>query len=151
MEVYTVEKDDYTISTNQLRLDIAFIHGFLKTAYWSKNIPEAVVRKSLKNSLCFGLYHKDKQVGFAKVITDYATVAYLADVFIIDTYRGRGLSKWLLERVLNHPDLQTLRRWMLNTADAHSLYEKFGFQALSKPELAMEKICLTAYPSQEKF
>jgi GNAT superfamily N-acetyltransferase len=131
--------DDYSGSTDRDRLDLVFIHNFLSTqAYWCLNIPFAIVKRSIDNSLCFGVYHGQRQVGFARVITDYATIAYLGDVFIVPEHRGKGLSKRLMEEVIAHPDLQGLRRWILLTADAHGLYSQFGWQAVAHPERYME-------------
>jgi len=115
------------------------IAGFLASSYWARGIPPATVEKSLENSLCFGLLDGDRQVGFARVISDCATVAFLNDVFVLPEYRGRGLSKWLMECVTSHSELQGLRRWMLATRDAHGLYEKFGFTPLKRPEIFMER------------
>ena len=120
-------------------LDRAMIARFLASSYWAKGIPSATVDKSLEHSLCFALLDGDRQIGFARVISDRATIAYLGDVFILPEYRGRGLSKWLMECVVSHPDLQGLRRWLLATGDAHSLYEKFGFTALKNPDIFMER------------
>jgi GNAT superfamily N-acetyltransferase len=120
--------DGYVISTDPGRLDLDVIHRFLREdAYWSRGVSREVVERSLENSICFGLYHGDEQVGFARVVTDRAAFAYLADVFVLPDHRGRGLGKRLIEAVLSHPDLQDLRRFFLGTADAHSLYERYGF------------------------
>jgi GNAT superfamily N-acetyltransferase len=136
---YEVHKDNFTISTNPTKLDIPFIHSFLSTqSTWAKGIPVSTVERSIHHSLCFGVYQGQTQIGFARIISDFATITYLGDVFIIDSHRGLGLSKWLMEVVLSHPDLQGMRRWMLVTADAHGLYEKFGFKKLAKPESYME-------------
>lgn len=131
-------KGRFLISTDRSKLNLELIHSFLEDSYWAKSIPKAMVLKSLKRSLCFGLYAGEKQIGFARVISDYATFAYLADVFVIKSHRGKGLSKWLMECILNHPDLQGLRRWILVTRDAHDLYRKYGFQSLKNPERFME-------------
>ena len=131
-------RGDYTISTERHRLDTKVIHGFLTNAYWAQGIPLAVVERSLEHSLSFGVYHGERQVGLARVITDYTTFAYVADVFILEEYRGRGLSKWLMETVVEHPALQGLRRWILFTRDAHGLYEKVGFTPSQNPERVME-------------
>lgn len=131
-------KGHYLISTDKKKLDIKVIYGFLSNSYWAKNRSLKTTKISLKNSLCFGLYHKGRQIGFARVITDYATYAYLADVFILEEHRGRGLSKWLMEVILNYGGIQNLRRWFLATKDAHKLYEKFGFTSLKEPEKLME-------------
>ena len=120
------------------RLDLDVIHGFLSQTYWSQDIPREVVERALANSLCFGLYEGEQQVGFARVVTDKATFAYLADVFVIESHRGRGLSKLLVAEILGHPSVQGLRRWLLVTRDAHSLYAQFGFKPLRSPERIME-------------
>jgi GNAT superfamily N-acetyltransferase len=135
--------ETFTISCDPAKLDQALITQFLSTSYWAAGIPSHTVSKSLANSLCFGVFERDaeptKQVGFARVISDYATVAYLGDVFILEQYRGRGLSKWLMQCIGSHPELQGLRRWLLATRDAHALYSKFGFTALQSPERFMER------------
>jgi GNAT superfamily N-acetyltransferase len=121
-------RGEYVISTDPSRLDLDVLHRFLsEEAYWSPGVSREVVARSIEGSLNFGLYHHDAQVGFARVVTDYATFAWLADVFVLDEHRGRGLGKWLVEIVLTHPELRDLRRWILGTADAHTLYERFGF------------------------
>lgn len=115
------------------------IHGFLSTqAYWCLNIPFAIFKRSAENSLCFGVYQSDRQVGFARIITDYATIAYLGDVFILPEHRGKGLSKRLVGEIMAHPDLQGLRRWMLLTSDAHGLYRQFGWKSIANPDRFME-------------
>lgn len=139
MENIAVEKDQFLISTDRSKLDTDSIHEFLSTkAYWCLNIPKETVRKSIENSLCFGLYDGEKQVGFARVISDFATIAYLGDVYVLEQYRGHGLSKWLMETVMSHPQLQGLRRWILLTGDAHGLYRKFGWTDIADPSLWME-------------
>jgi GNAT superfamily N-acetyltransferase len=132
------KQGEFTITDIREDLDIETIHRFLCGSYWAKGISEPIVKKAVRNSLCFGLYHKAKQVGFGRVVSDQATFAYLADVFVVPAYRGRGLGKWLVSCVLAHPDLQGLRRWLLATLDAHGLYEQNGFVALRKPEWFME-------------
>jgi GNAT superfamily N-acetyltransferase len=147
MKIYETEKNDLVISTDKNKLDIPFIHDYLgKESYWAKNIPFDVVKKSIAGSFCFGLYDKEKQIGFARVITDHATFGYLADVFIIEAYRGKGLSKWLMKEIMDHPDLQGFRRWLLATKDAHGLYKQFGFEPLDKPERIMGLRPFTEYP-----
>ena len=131
--------DTIVVSTDPARLDLDVIHGFLKTAYWCENLPREVIERAIRNSLCFGVYDDGRQVGFARVITDRATYAYLADVFVLETHRGRGLSQRLMQAIVAHPDLQGLRRWSLLTRDAHGLYAQFGFQPLSQPERHMER------------
>jgi GNAT superfamily N-acetyltransferase len=140
MRALTIYKDDFWISTDKSKLDVAAIHRFLSTkAYWCLNIPRDTVQAAIQHSLCFGLYQNEKQVGFARVISDFATIAYLGDVYILEEYRGNGLSKWLLETVMNHPDLQGLRRWILLTRDAHGLYRSFGWTDLADPSNWMER------------
>lgn len=131
-------KNGYLISTDNLKLDITVIHNYLSKSYWAKNRKLKTTKNSIKNSLCFGVYYKGSQVGFARVITDYSTFAYLADVFILEEHRGKGLSKWLMEVILKYGELQNLRRWFLATRDAHSLYEKFNFTPLKDPGKFME-------------
>jgi GNAT superfamily N-acetyltransferase len=139
------KRDSLTVSTDRARLDRAAIHEFLRGSYWAKGIPRELVDRSIDNSLCFGLYDGDRLVGFARVITDSATFAYLSDVFVLESHRGHGLGTWFMECVLSHPDLQNLRRWMLATADAHGLYRRVGFTALSKPDRIMERLLANAY------
>ena len=133
-------RGDYTISTDRERVDILLVHDFLSHhSYWARGIPMETVQRSIRNSLNFGLYHQDRQVGYARVITDYATVAYLGDVFILPEHRGQGLSQWLMEEISADPALQGLRRWVLLTADAHGLYEKTGWKPVARPERYMER------------
>jgi GNAT superfamily N-acetyltransferase len=130
---YEARREEYLISTDSSLLNVDIIHNYLsKESYWAMNIPGEVVEKSISNSLCFGLYENDKQIGFARLVTDKSTFAYLADVFILEAYRGRGLAKWLMEIIQAHPELQGLRRWMLATRDAHGLYEKLGWTTLDE-------------------
>ncbi len=129
---------EYIFSIDKEKLDINVIHDFLMNSYWSKNIPIEIVKRSIENSLCFGVYHQNKQIGFARVISDYTTFGYLADVFILEKHRGKGLSKILMEHIMNHPQLQGLRRFCLGTRDAHKLYEQFGFSVIKSPERFME-------------
>ncbi len=131
-------RGQFEISTDKARLDRAAIHAFLAESYWARGIPREVVDRSIEHSLAFGVYAEDRQIGFARLITDRATFAYLADVYILEEFRGRGLARWLVETILAHPDLQALRRWSLVTRDAHGLYEKVGFARPSHPEGQME-------------
>jgi GNAT superfamily N-acetyltransferase len=131
-------KDKFTISTDPAKLDLDVIYGYLSRSYWAAGRPRATVEKSIKHSLCFGVYDESKQVGFARVITDFATFAYLADVFILEEYRGHGLGKWLVSVIMGHSDLQGLRRWSLATRDAHELYRQYGFTELKTPDRWME-------------
>jgi GNAT superfamily N-acetyltransferase len=128
----------YTISTDPARLDAVAIERFLGQSYWAAGIPPDTLRRSLAGSLCFGLYAGGTQVGFARVVTDRATFAWLCDVWIEESHRGDGLGQWLVETVVGHPDLQGLRRFLLATRDAHSLYERFGFRSPARPEAFME-------------
>jgi len=128
-----------TISTDPARLQLDVIHGFLTRSYWARGVARETVEKSLRHSLCFGAYAGDEQVGLARVITDYTTFAYLCDVFVLEPYRGRGISKLLLQALLNHPELAPLRRLGLITQDAQGLYAQFGFKALANPERHMER------------
>ncbi len=134
----TLTKNGFTLSTDPARLDVDVIHDFLTNSYWAKGIPREVVARSIENSLCFGLYEDARQIGFARVISDFATYAYIGDVFVLESHRGRGLSKWMMEAIMSHPQLQNLRRWSLVTGDAHGLYAKFGFTPVVKPERYME-------------
>jgi GNAT superfamily N-acetyltransferase len=130
---------EFLISTDRARLDLDVIHGFLRNCYWAKGIPREVVARSVEHSLCFGVYDSSgAQVGFARVVSDFATVAYLGDVFVLESHRGRGLSKALMECVMLHPALQNLRRWILLTRDAHGLYARFGFTPLNSAARYME-------------
>jgi GNAT superfamily N-acetyltransferase len=139
MDNITLYKDDYCISTDRAKLDINAIHNFLSTqSYWCKNIPFEKVKKSIDNSLNFGLFYKDQQIGLARIISDFSTMAYLADVYVLPEHRGKGLSKWMMHVVMSHPELQGLRRWMLLTADAHGLYKQFGWTLPAYPERYME-------------
>jgi N-acetylglutamate synthase-like GNAT family acetyltransferase len=130
---------DFVVSTDRARVRLDVVHGFLTNCYWARGIPREVVRRSIEKALCFGIYDAGgAQVGFARVITDFATFAYLGDVFVLETHRGRGLSKWLMECIVAHPDLQGLRRWILLTRDAHGLYAQFGFTPVKAAERYME-------------
>jgi len=131
-------KDRFFISTEKEKFDIDLIHSFLTRSYWAEGISKEIIKRSIEGALCFGVFENDKQIGFARVITDKATFAYLADVFIIKDYRGLGLSKWLMEVIMSHPELQGLRRMMLATRDAHGLYEKFGFTPLNNVDRWMQ-------------
>ena len=132
----------FLVSTDKAKLQIEVIHGFLRTTYWSPDIPREIVERAIAGAMCFGIYKDDAQVGFARVISDCATFAYLADVFVLPEYRGQGLSKFLMKCIKGHPELQNLRRWSLVTLDAHGLYKQFGFTELRRPELSMEIVDL---------
>jgi GNAT superfamily N-acetyltransferase len=136
--VVEYRRGEFVISTDRERLSLDVVHGFLTNCYWAKGIPRETVARSIEHSLCFGVYEDRVQAGFARVVSDFATVAYLGDVFVLESHRGRGLSKWLMECVVGHPALQNLRRWILLTRDAHGLYSQFGFTAVKEPGRYME-------------
>lgn len=141
-----ITKDEFCISTDKSRLQREVIDRFLKEeSYWAETRTPEQTSAAIENSLCFGLYRDDEQIGFARVISDFATFAYIGDVFVLSEYRGRGLSKWLMATIADYPELQGLRRWILATRDAHSLYSKFGFAPLRFPERWMEKSAPNAY------
>lgn len=138
--------EGYKISANRSDMDFSTIHQFLSSSYWAKGIPKELMQTALENSLCFGVFaDSGGQVGFARVVTDYATFGYLADVFILDGHRGKGLSKWLMKVIFSHPNLQNFRRFTLATRDAHGLYRKFGFKELAHPESFMENWAPNVY------
>ena len=139
MEAQHQSRGEYILSTDQNRLDLSTIHRYLTRVYWCEGIPYEVVEKAFRNSLAFGIYQGEQIVGWSRLITDRATFAYLADVFIVPEHRGKGLSKWMMEAIVEHPELQGLRRWMLATRDAHRLYEQFGFVPMAAPERWMER------------
>ena len=136
----------FTVSDDPDRLDLDVIHGYLSRSYWSPGVPREVVERAMRGSLPFGLYDGAQQVGYGRVVTDRAVLAYLCDVFVLETHQGLGLGAWLVECVLSHPDLHRLKRFMLATRDAHNLYERFGFTPLAHPEWMMERVRLA--PSQ---
>lgn len=132
-------KNGYQISTDKNRIDFEAVHSYLsEDSYWCKQIPKETLQRAIENSMCFGIYYNDDQAGFARVISDNASFAYICDVFVLPEFRGIGLSKWLIQSIISHPDLQGLRRWSLATLDAHGLYKQMGFTALSKPDRWME-------------
>lgn len=131
-------RDGFTVSTDPGRLDLDAIHAFLSTSYWAEGIPREILERALRNSLCFGLYAETSQIGLARVITDAATYAYLCDVYVLPEWRGRGLGAWMMECVMEHPDLQGLRRFSLVTRDAHELYRPFGFTEIASSGRHME-------------
>lgn len=139
MNQILASNDQLSISCDKNLLDFDIIHQYLsQDSYWSKGIPRHVVEKAAQNSLCFGVYFNGKQIGYARIISDFASFAYLADVFVLPEYRGQGISKKLMDFIMNHEDLQGLRRWMLATLDAHGLYEQFGWKTMANPERFME-------------
>lgn len=137
--IFESKRENFTISTDPARLDREVICDFLARSYWANDRPRERIERSLANSLVFGMYDGTKQIGLARVVTDYATFAWLCDVFIDEAYRGKNLGKWMMESVLRHPDLQGLRRFLLATRDAHGLYAQFGFEPLKNPERWMLK------------
>jgi len=171
MLVFESRLGEFLISTDPSRQDLDLIHGFLTTCYWAKGISREIVARSIEHSLCFGIYHdvagksplqptpglsgaptsfRAPQVGFARVISDFATFAYLGDVFVLDAYHGRGLGKWMMESIMRHPSLQGLRRWILLTRDAHGLYSQFGFTPVKTPERYMELHQADIYEIRDK-
>lgn len=138
--VHEWQRGPYVVSTDKRRVDLVTVHSFLAASYWATGIPEEIVERSIAHSLVFGVYQGQQQCGFARVITDFATFAYLADVFILDAFRGQGLGLWLIECIVAHPNLQGLRRWALFTRDAHGLYEKVGFRRAASAERLMEQV-----------
>ena len=139
-QILETHRDRFTISTDPARLDIDAICDFLRRAYWANTRPCKRTEQAIQNSLVFGVYEGDRQIGVARVVSDYAVFAYLCDVFIHEDYRTHGLGKWLVETVLEHPDLKEVRRWLLATHDAHGLYERFGFAAIEEPERWMQMV-----------
>jgi len=143
-----MEAGRFLISTDKSKLDVDVIHGFLsRDSYWAAGIPRDTVARSIENSLCFGVYDNARQIGFARVITDFATYAYVADVFIVESYRERGLGKELMATIMAHPDLQGLRRWSLGTRDAQGLYAQFGFKPVvnTRARTVMEIVDANVY------
>lgn len=136
---YELREGQYLVSTDSALLDIDRIHAFLTASYWAEGVPPDIVARSIEHSMPFGLYDGRAQIGFARVITDFATYAYLADVYVEAEYQGQGLGKLLMQAVMDHPDLQGMRRWLLGTRDAHGLYRQFGFTELRRPERWMER------------
>ncbi|MDQ7816387.1 MAG: GNAT family N-acetyltransferase [Melioribacteraceae bacterium] len=130
----------YLISADKRKLKVLSIHKFLTNSYWAKGIPIKAVKKQIKNSFCFGVYNDKKQIGYARIITDYVGFAYLCDVYIEEDFRGKGLSKWLMEEVINHPKLKNIKTWMLSTNDAHGLYAQYGFKPLDEPQKQMRRV-----------
>jgi GNAT superfamily N-acetyltransferase len=136
---YELRRGDYTISADPARLDLDVIHGYLSRSYWAAGRPRELLARALQHSLCLGLYHESGQVGLARVVSDYATFAWLCDVFVLEEHQGRGLGKWLIGAAVAHPRLQGLRRMMLATRDAHGLYRQHGFTPLDEPARWMER------------
>ena len=143
-------RDQYTVSDDPAKLDVDAIYDFLTHCYWSEGIPREIVERAIGHSLCFGLFEVTHQIGFARVITDHATYAYLCDVYVLDSFRGKGLGTWLMSCVMKHRELQGLRRFTLLTRDAHGLYQKFGFAAAKNPSRYMEIHVADIYKKLQK-
>ena len=139
-QMMETHRDQYTISTDTSRLDMKAVYDFLSRSYWAKTRPRERTDTAFTNSLVFGLYDGDRQIGMGRVVTDFSIVAYLCDVFILEHYRAHGLGKWLVQSILEHPDLKHIRRWLLTTDDAHGLYRQFGFEQLSEVEKWMQRL-----------
>ncbi len=138
--IHEWQRGEYLISTDKSRVDIERVHDFLSnSSYWAQGRSLETVRRSIENSVVFGVYCNDQQVGFARVVTDYATFAWLCDVFILESFRGNALGKWMIETVVSHPELQNLRLWLLATRDAHGLYQQYGFKVVEEPGRWMTK------------
>jgi N-acetylglutamate synthase-like GNAT family acetyltransferase len=148
--IFEEKRGEFLISSDKSRLDINVIYEFLTNCYWAKGIPLETVKRSIENSECFGVYEGSKLVGYARVISDKATIGYLGDVFILESHRGKGLSKWLMECIMKHPELQGFRRWILLTRDAHELYKKFGFTGIAMPDKYMELVDTEVYLKNSK-
>lgn len=134
------ENDHYLLSTDKHKIELQVVHSYLcNESYWARGIPIETVKRSIDHSLCFGIYYENKQVGFARIISDFTTFAYLADVFVLPAHRGKGLSKWLMQIIMSYPDLQGLRRFLLTTMDAHELYRQYGFAEYPQPERMMSR------------
>jgi GNAT superfamily N-acetyltransferase len=144
-EPHAWNRGELAVSTDRARIDLEVVHGYLRSSYWAAGMPRDVLERAIENSLTFGVYDGSRQVGFARVITDRATYAYLSDVFIVEEYRGRGLSKWLMECILAHPDLQGLRRFALFTRDASRLYERYGFEPARGRSVYLERWAPNVY------
>lgn len=138
-DIFELRRGEYTVSTDPSLLDIDAIHAFLAGSYWSEGVSRETLARSIEHSIPFGVYRGGQQVGFARVITDTDMLAYLADVYVEEAHRGRGLGMLIVEAALAHPDLQEVRRWLLGTRDAHGLYRKFGFEELKRPERWLER------------
>lgn len=146
-QIFETQRDPFTISTDPARLDIDAICDFLTRAYWANTRPRERTERAIQNSLVFGVYDGDKQIGVARVVTDYSIFAYLCDVFIHEDYRAHGLGKWLIQTIMEHPDLNEMRRWVLVTNNAHGLYRQFGFTSIEDPEHWMQMF--RRFPGEE--
>lgn len=136
--IHEWKRDEYTVSTDPKRLQLDVIHEFLRSSYWAEGIPREIVERAVGNSLCYGVYHGDDQVGFGRLVTDHATFAYVADVFVLPEHRSRGLAKWLARCMVETPGLEGLRRWLLATRDAHAVYRSVGFEQVTDPSRFMQ-------------
>jgi GNAT superfamily N-acetyltransferase len=136
--MYEWHKQNYLISTDPSKIDVDAAHDFLSRVYWSEGIPKTTLKRAIENSLCFGLFQNEMQIGFARLITDRTTFAYLCDVYVLEGHRGKGLATWLMECIVGHPDLHGLRRFCLFTKDAHKLYSRFGFTPMKNTDRYME-------------
>ena len=139
-DIFEIRKDNYMITDDPKKVDIDALAALLSTSYWASRRPRAVIEKSIFNSLCFSLYKGNIQIGFARIVTDYSTFAYLCDVIIEENYRGTGIGSWLINTIITHPDIAPLRSILIITKDAHELYRKLGFKELKKPEQYMERL-----------
>jgi ribosomal protein S18 acetylase RimI-like enzyme len=138
MDYPDIAKGAYSVTANRARIDIDAVHAFLTRSFWARGISKELVARSIQHSLCFGVFENESQVAFARVVTDYSTYAYLCDVYVLENHRGKGLSKWMMEFVMSHPDLQGVRRFQLVTRDAHGLYTRFGFRPPVHPDRHLE-------------
>jgi len=152
MKHLRVKNGEYSLTTDPRRLDVAAVHAFLSRTgkYWARGIPKKLVARAIDHSLCFGLFHRKTQIGFARVVTDYSTYAYLCDVYVLEDFQGRGLGTWMMEHVMAHPQLQGLRRFQLVTRDAHGLYKRFGFENVASAPYHMEIFRPGMYSVNEK-
>jgi GNAT superfamily N-acetyltransferase len=148
MQIEQHQRGEFLITTDKSRLDLNAIHGYLVRSYWAEGIPRETVERAVHGSLCFGVFHGERQIGFARIISDFATYAYLADVYVLEEFQGQGVGKWMMECVRKHPNLQGLRRWGLSTRDAHGLYRQYGFKELAFPDRMMEILHLDIYKSR---
>ena len=150
MQIEQHQRGEFLITTDKSRLDLDAIHDYLVRSYWAEGIPRETVERAVQGSLCFGVFHGERQIGFARIISDCATYAYLADVYILEEFQGQGLGKWLMDCIRKHPSLQGLRRWGLSTRDAHALYRQYGFKELAFPDRMMEILHLDIYKSRAR-
>jgi N-acetylglutamate synthase-like GNAT family acetyltransferase len=150
VSLFEIKEGNLLLSNDKKRLDIEIIHNFLSNSYWSEGIPIETVEKGIANSMAFGLYKKDKQIGFCRIISDYTSFAYLADVFVLNEERGNGYAQWMIYGMKKNPELAGLRRWLLATKDAHALYKKTGWQLLENPDYFMEIVNKNIYKKNQE-